>query len=262
MPKIGQSSAGNVEETEIKAFPSPRRVPVKADVERGPPAMLAIGSSSRTKPASKDGGINSTTSSGEVAAAPKTVQRAVRASSRKSLATGAGAALGAATSTQPLAPVLNPAQLAALTAKHTTLNKRNYNKHNVTVIHKDEDRPPSPTSKIRKVMEGTSSPKSAGSLASSGAGSLQSIAAHDIGPSASGSRKRPHFVAAGDDSPFESPVKPGGVEVEDGPSSKRARNVKWDRALLRATSELRTPRRARAKEAELLGTKKVFKVKR
>lgn len=196
--------------------------------------------------------------------ATKPGNRPLRVSARKpAVGIAPPASSLAGPSTKPAATGLNPTQLAALTVKHTTLNKRHYNIHNVTVVHKDEDRPPSPTSKIRKIIEGSSSsPKFAKALlASSGSEKSVSCGGEMHADIVTASGKRPHFMAAGDDSPFKSPVKRS-LDEEDSEvrQSKRCKSVKWDRGLLQPTSDVRTPRRAKEKAATLARSKKVYKV--
>ena len=176
-------------------------------------------------------------------------------------------------------PSLTPAQLGALTTKNTSFNKQHYNKHNVTVIHRDENRPPSPTSKIRKSMDsgatatlkaGASGSKQpvyavATSFVPSGSSAVMDAGLSDLLAGA----KRPHYQGAGDEGTYTSPVKSSASEGDadrvcgDGmapPRPKRPRTVKWDRDLLAGVAEARTPRRAKARAAELLKQNKVYKV--
>ena len=177
-------------------------------------------------------------------------------------------------------PSLTPAQLGALTTKNTSFNKQQYNKHSVTVIHRDENRPPSPTSKIRKTMDSgaAATPKTSAS------GSRRSVQAADscvasvptsvVRDACSSDlpvgTKRPHYQGAGDEGAYTSPVKSSAsdndavTKSDDGPvrpRAKRPRAVKWDRALLADVTETRTPRRAKARAAELLKQNKVYKVR-
>jgi len=168
---------------------------------------------------------------------------------------------------------MTAAQLAALTMKNTSNNKAHYNLHKVTTIYKDEDRPPSPTSKIRKIMEASDVTVSYAVGTSSqapGAGSKRK--AEEAGltvdkgkgkkventPITTASGRKPHFRAAGDEDIFESPVKVRKVSHEDR-LEQASRAVKWDRDLLKEVQDVRTPRRARSKASEAL-SRRAFKV--
>ena len=234
---------------------SPRRVPIASTSQKATAGKAHTSSLSSIGSVEKE--VASSTGAKKAALSSQLPHRPVRASSRKSIASASSPI--PPLPLKPAAPALNPTQLAALTAKHTNFNKQHYNVHSVTVIHKDEDRPPSPSSKIRKTLDGSSSPKSKDK--SDAILSSASEAGQQTNEQFSQSRKRPHSIAAGDDSPYESPVKPARGDGEDGaPDAKRSRTVKWDRGLLQPTSEVRTPRRAKAKAAELAKSKKVYKV--
>jgi hypothetical protein len=156
--------------------------------------------------------------------------------------------------------------------KNTNNNKAHYNVHKVTTIYKDEDRPPSPTSKIRKIIEepvvvASSSSTSVGTVSkASRAGSKRKAAEAGLAPEIDGGRakfgsdpvtmtasgRKPHFKAAGDEDIFESPVKARKIDDE-------GRAVKWDRELLKEVQDIRTPRRA-TQNASLALSRKSFKV--
>ena len=146
-----------------------------------------------------------------------------------------------------VAKPLTVAQLTAVTLANTEVNQRPYNKLEVTTIHKDENRPPSPTAKIRKMSGDTAEqPKFAAAKSSTRAAPGVGVAAAVAKPSVDKTGKRPHFLAAGDDDTFESPVKRGRIADSDGETSQEVRTVKWDRDLLKPSPpDIKTPRRAR-----------------
>lgn len=149
-------------------------------------------------------------------------------------------------------PVVTAAQLQAITAQNTSANRKLYNKHKVTVIHKDEDRPPSPTSKIRKTGEeqNTRGAK-AGSSSKEGKTARGALARATREKQSEASNlpatslKRPHFAAAGDEGVYESPVKRGRSQDEESTAEARpAKVLKWDRDLLKSSVRLYTPPRS------------------
>jgi hypothetical protein len=149
---------------------------------------------------------------------------------------------------KPAAPVktksvatVSATQVSTITNQNTSVNRKPYNHHEVTVIYKDEDRPPSPTSKIRKVCEEVSASKEAktsrGALAKATRERQQTSQ-----PSASD--KVPHFMAPGDEGLFESPIKgqrTRKLSVDEGSDGRPAKTVKWDRDLLKPGSKVSTP---------------------
>ena len=180
-------------------------------------------------------------------------------------------------------PALSAAQLLTITHKNTNINKQHYNIHDVTTIFKDENRPPSPTSKIRKTIEdsvevsksltSTSAAaskqehqalKRAAIQAEKGgrlhlAGECQSASSCGLQASEAAS-KPPHPRAAGDDELFKSPIKFRRIDMNtEGHAQQRdeqrqpPRAVKWDRDLLKQRENISTPRTARAKETIMGG---------
>lgn len=145
----------------------------------------------------------------------------------------------------PAKPVVTAAQLQTLTNQNTSANRKLYNKHKVTVIHKDEDRPPSPTSKIRKTGE-EEGPKFAQMDSAKQAKTARNALARATKERQESSQpvigeKRPHFVAAGDEGIFESPVKKARREETLDDAKKATKTLKWDRELLKASQKLYTP---------------------
>ena len=278
--------------------PSPRRVP--AGAKECPTA-----SQTGLQPVSNSGSVGSVPSTVSVSSAPtdkctasvassggpstgtlqadgKAKHRAlpVRVSARRVAALVPKPEAGASAAQAYRAPPsLTPAQLGALTTKNTSFNKQHHNKHNVTVIHRDENRPPSPTSKIRRTVDSGPAarpktdagarPQHVRTVATSSAAS-ETSAVGDAGPSdLLAGTKRPHYQGAGDDGAYTSPTKSSASESDpvtksdDGMAlsrAKRPRTVKWDRNLLSGVTETRTPRRAKARAAELLMKNKVYKV--
>lgn len=136
-----------------------------------------------------------------------------------------------------------PAQLQSLTSQNTSNNCKPYNLHNVTVVHKDEDRPPSPTKKIRKLGEEASATASkTAKLAKSALVNAAKESRQASGLLQTGT-KRPHFQAAGDEDIYESPVKARGmVSIATTSECERPnKTVKWDRDLLKASAKISTP---------------------
>lgn len=164
-------------------------------------------------------------------------QRAVQAIKKEA----SSASLGSTASAPNTKPAVTPAQVQALTNQNTSANRKLYNKHKVTVIHKDEERPPSPTSKIRKT--GEHAPKDNKAVRTA----LAQAARGDQQPGESSpslGEKRPHFSAAGDEGIYESPVKKmrlDAADLDDGHGKQRSKSLKWDRDLLKPTEKLYTP---------------------
>lgn len=163
-------------------------------------------------------------------------------------------------------PALTPAQLLALTNKNTVANRQHYNVHHVTTIYKDENRPPSPTSKIRKSMPGVTrvpfsssppGPTVASSSSQTSKGSRKRSAA-DMEDAVSGTssdslpNKRPHFRGAGEEVEYESPIK----SSQSREARPTAKGVKWDRELLKRVHEISSPTRAKRSA----GARKVYRV--
>lgn len=145
-------------------------------------------------------------------------------------------------------PAVTAAQLQTLTNQNTSANRKLYNQHKVTVIHKDEDRPPSPTSKIRKVSDDLPTKSTKAESAKEGKtarGALVKAAKERqeaSTDSVSAGTKRPHFVAAGDEGVFESPVKKSRhAEATLDQAREAAKTLKWDRDLLKASEKMYTP---------------------
>lgn len=142
------------------------------------------------------------------------------------------------------APVLTQEQWAQLTQRNTRKNKQHFNKLSVDELVLDENRPPSPTSKIRKSVSGTSTEsrkegredrakKRRSALRSSLDGSV--VGEDDVVvPASPIEGPLAHFRAAGDDEEYSSPVRGGVLKGKKksslaGPESRR---VKWDKALV------------------------------
>lgn len=158
------------------------------------------------------------------------------------------------------APYLTADQLLALTQKHTRVNKAHFNKLDVETILMDTNRPPSPTSKIRKALapgaevgaaltkastkEGREerAAKRRGALRSSLDGSQQGEDVSMDEPSVETAVPTGHFRAAGDEEEFRSPVRPApkakgkkksSVSTAGSEGHKRQPKVlRWDKALV------------------------------
>lgn len=145
------------------------------------------------------------------------------------------------------APVLTQEQWSQLTQRNTRKNKQHFNKISVDELVLDENRPPSPTSKIRKSVSGSSTEarkegredranKRRSALRSSLDGSVDGDD-DDLGalmvPDAS-TGPIGHFRAAGDDEEYSSPVRGGALKGKKKSfvAGRVARRVKWDKALV------------------------------
>jgi len=158
------------------------------------------------------------------------------------------------------APFLTADQLLTLTQKHTRINKANFNKLDVETVVVDANRPPSPTSKIRKSLapgaevgaaltkastkEGREerAAKRRGALRSSLDGSQLDGASIDDVPRAPAAAPVAHFRAPGDDEEFRSPARSAlkvtgkgkkKSSIASGGERKREPKVlRWDKALV------------------------------
>lgn len=143
------------------------------------------------------------------------------------------------------APALTAEELSQLTQKNTKRNKILFNKLDLQTVLMDTNRPPSPTSKIRRSL-GAAGPtmkedrearaaKRRSALRSSTDGS--EVLLVDLELEAEGSKEgvlEGHYRAAGDEEEYRSPVrrrkskgKKRSVAMSEG-----GRRVKWDRALV------------------------------
>ncbi|KAK4701985.1 hypothetical protein P7C70_g4240, partial [Phenoliferia sp. Uapishka_3] len=143
------------------------------------------------------------------------------------------------------APILTQEQWSQLTQRNTRKNKQHFNKLSVDEVTMDENRPPSPTSKIRRSVSGSSiEAKKEGreSRAKKRRSALRSSLGGEDGEEekvASASEDLPavpagHFMAAGDEEEYSSPVRGGRAKgaKKSSIAGKKSRRVKWDKALV------------------------------
>lgn len=151
------------------------------------------------------------------------------------------------------APALTQEELSQLTQKNTKRNKMLFNKLDLQTIHMDTNRPPSPTSKIRRSLgsEGAAgrpttkegrearAAKRRTALRSSTDGTevlLVDLELEEEGAK-DGAAVLPlvHYRAPGDEEEYMSPVRPRkskGKKRSLATSEGERRRVKWDRALV------------------------------
>lgn len=168
-------------------------------------------------------------------------------------------------------PIFNPApsltqeELTHLTQRNTMKNKAHFNKLDVQTIHMDENRPPSPSTKVRKSLSNTPPTSSAGgkkgergerankrrsALRSSIDGSGSTLLDLELAEESQNGLKveLEHFRAPGDEEEFHSPVRPPTVLKSKGKKKSSSatklkiglegvvaverKRVKWDRALV------------------------------
>lgn len=154
-------------------------------------------------------------------------------------------------------PSLTSDELTQLTQKNTRKNKAHFNKLDIQTIYMEENRPPSPTSKIRRSLgqEGNGpttkegrearAAKRRSALRSSMDGSAERMFSDELGeiPREMEEEKEEilvHFRAPGDEEEFKSPVKidrkglktSKGKKVEDTLVVISNKSVKWDKALV------------------------------
>ncbi|GAA5900305.1 uncharacterized protein JCM6883_002804 [Sporobolomyces salmoneus] len=162
------------------------------------------------------------------------------------------------------APALTQEELSRLTQRNTKKNQQNFNKIKIETVYLEENRPPSPTSKIRKSFGADNSSTGGGggamskeaskesrearaakrrrALRSSTDGSeletLQAELGQGDGDSLESLKIEPmlHFRAAGDEEQFCSPARPvkksGGKKKSSVSTSGGKKQVKWDKALV------------------------------
>lgn len=199
----------------------------------------------------------------EVAASPTKPAAARQSTVRQS---GRQSTISTAVPSAIMAPKLTAPQLSVLTAKNTAFNQQPYNRLDVTTVYIDENRPPSPTSKIRKavpdpsdkITKARSAKRVKRCEAQAVVASQPEQAIEHISAQVDKNGKIPHFLAPGDDSLFESPVKAAQSAFADAPTAflnNSTHAVKWDRKLQTASPEvIHTPRRARARADRSLVT--------
>lgn len=154
-------------------------------------------------------------------------------------------------------PSLTSDELTQVTQKNTRKNKAHFNKLDIQTIYMEENRPPSPTSKIRRSLgnEGNGpttkegrearAAKRRSALRSSMDGSAERMFSDELGemPREMEEEKEEilvHFRAPGDEEEFKSPVKVDrkllkiskGKKVEDALLIVSNKSVKWDKALV------------------------------
>jgi hypothetical protein len=152
------------------------------------------------------------------------------------------------------APDLTSEELSTITQKNTKKNKTRYNKLDIQTIIIDTNRPPSPTSKIRKSLGSEGSlgrpttkagrearaEKRRSALRSSCDGSETALTSEELAEerrsSGIGSEMLVHYRAPGDDEEFCSPVRPSrsgkGKKKSSIAASLGGKRVRWDRALV------------------------------
>lgn len=181
------------------------------------------------------------------------------------------------------APVLTQDELNRLTQRNTKKNQQTFNQLKIETVFLDHDRPPSPTSKIRKSSalanaaskEGREAraAKRRNALRASVDGSELETFSKELAGDA-GSAEKEHFRAPGDEEPYITPARRGGAlkssgsseravlkkkkrssaEAElDGQTTKSERRVRWDRALVYYDAKPDT--QAKPSEAGILVTK-------
>lgn len=164
-------------------------------------------------------------------------------------------------------PIFNPApsltqeELTHLTQRNTMKNKAHFNKLDVQTIHMDENRPPSPSTKVRKSLSSTPSGaigknggrgeranKRRSALRSSIDGTGSSLLDLELAEE-SQTEILEHYRAPGDEEEFHSPVRPVTVLKSKGKKKSLSaatklkigvegvvtverKRVKWDRALV------------------------------
>jgi hypothetical protein len=150
-----------------------------------------------------------------------------------------------------------------LTQKNTKRNQLNFNKLDVQTVYVDAERPPSPTSKIRRSISNEGSlgrpttkegrearaAKRRSALRSSTDGSELALLASELGSASGGADEQTtssspamHYRAPGDEEDFFSPVRPqktvkskkktSGVAAAAASTDATRKTVKWDRALV------------------------------
>ncbi|GAA5833202.1 hypothetical protein JCM11251_005173 [Rhodosporidiobolus azoricus] len=146
-------------------------------------------------------------------------------------------------------PSITQAELSRITQRNTKKNQQPFNKLKVEVVHLDYDRPPSPTSKIRRSAEALDKEGSAGrpstkegrearaakrrnALRASVDGSEMAAIAAELGASIGSEDQGPpgppmeHFRAPGDDEQFFTPVRAGPlVGLKKAAGKKKASGV-------------------------------------
>ena len=148
-------------------------------------------------------------------------------------ASTSSAAPSTAGATRPAKKQLTVAQLATCTVQNTQRNKKLYNTLDTVVVYRDEPRPPSPSSKLRKIGAGESREdraKKRGALRESVGGADPGLAdAQGSVAGFSSPKKRKHSLAPGDEEGgYTSPAKKAKVV-----GSESGKVVKWDRDLVR-----------------------------
>lgn len=129
------------------------------------------------------------------------------------------------------APDMTAQQLTSVTALNTSRNKRCYNEHEVVVIHKNELRPPSPSSRIRKTVTGATKQGREQRAQRRGAMKEEGAATCQQTPVASGSTGSHPMAAGDDDEGYSSPKR----------SRTGSKSVKWSRALIHDDIATRPP---------------------
>lgn len=153
-------------------------------------------------------------------------------------------------------PALTQEELMHLTQRNTMKNKAHFNKLDVQTIQMDENRPPSPSSKVRKSL---GAPSLAGAASSGDRGERARNRRSALRSSIDGTGVEllkseleaerssapvelllEHYRAAGDEGEFQSPVRP--IAVKGKGKKKQStkmslgvqerKRVKWDRALV------------------------------
>lgn len=151
------------------------------------------------------------------------------------------------------APALTQEELNRLTQKNTKRNQLHFNKHDVQTIIMDVNRPPSPTSKIRRSISKEGAPgrpttkegreaRAANrrrALRSSTDGSELELMKSELGVGEQGEEQKGpvvHYRAPGDEEEFFSPVRTSkvlkGKKKESTSAELVLKTVKWDKALV------------------------------
>lgn len=204
-----------------------------------------------------------------IASHPRPSRRNVQAESSESAVEVEAPIASGSESRRPIfnpAPSLTQEELTHLTQRNTMKNKAHFNKLDVQTIHMDENRPPSPSTKVRKSLSNTPSSSSAGgkkggrgerankrrsALRSSIDGSGSTLLDLELAEESQNGIKveLEHYRAPGDEEEFHSPVRPPTVLKSKGKKKSLSaatklkiglegvvaverKMVKWDRALV------------------------------
>ncbi|GAA94086.1 uncharacterized protein L969DRAFT_45972 [Mixia osmundae IAM 14324] len=153
-------------------------------------------------------------------------------------------------------PSLTPAQLLAITKRHTEQNKAHYNAFETFTVYKDINRPPSPSERLRRSSDPALNAATRGSRLLKHQSSLDPQATVR-------SPTKSHRLAPGDEESYSTPLQPLKIKLNAERSAsgttklsikKPAGRVRWDKGLVsdEPAPDLLTPRTVRVRERELL----------